>query len=51
VGNFQTIHSQETQTFGIKMYKLCDMPGYTYDMDKGNNGKELHDTTPDMQVE
>ena len=28
-GHFLTIYTQETQTFGIKIYKLCDETGYT----------------------
>jgi hypothetical protein len=28
-GHFWITHTQETQRFGIKMFKLCDMSGYT----------------------
>ena len=31
-GHFPTIYTQETRTFGIRIYKLCDETGYTYDM-------------------
>jgi hypothetical protein len=30
-GYFQAVHSKETKCFGIKIYKLCDESGYTYD--------------------
>ena len=31
-GHFPTIYTQETRTFGIRIYKVCDETGYTYDM-------------------
>jgi hypothetical protein len=48
---FKQYIAKKHKCIGIKIYKLCDMPGYTYDMDKGDSGKQLHDTTLDMQVD
>jgi hypothetical protein len=45
VGNFQTVSTQETQTFQKKIYKLYYMSGYTYDICV-TNGCLGKDTTP-----
>ena len=31
-GSFQTMYFQEIQIFGIKIYKLCNSSGYTYNI-------------------
>ena len=38
---------QERKCFGIKIYKLCDESGYTYDM-KVYLGTDSHSATDDM---
>ena len=42
-GDFQIIHTKKRKRFGIKIFKLCDSTGYTYDM-KVYLGKERQRT-------
>jgi hypothetical protein len=45
--NFRQYISKKHKCFGIKIYKLCDMSGYTYDMDM-YLGKNRTCSTADM---
>jgi hypothetical protein len=47
--NFQRTHTHEAQRFGIRIYKLCDTSGYTYDMDIYLRKDRTH-VTRDMTV-
>ena len=31
-GDFHTVHTKKSKRFDIKIFKLCDSTGYTYDM-------------------
>ena len=44
---FRQYFPKKRKSFGIKIYKLCDESGYTYDM-KVYLGRDSHFTTDDM---
>jgi len=44
---FRQYIPKERRLFGIKIYKLCDESGYTYDM-RGYFGRFSHSATDDM---